>query len=860
MGWSWKNNPITRAVSWTEKKVEQVVAAPVKIINKVGEEVNQAVNFTADKVVKPVVNATVQTVETVAKDPKLLAMVAVSIAAPGAGSLIGSSLGLSGTAATIVGNTVINTAFNGGNLEQGLKSALVPVVGGAVAGGVAGELAKSGMNSMVAATVGNVSGAVAVSSLTGQTVEQAARMGVASSVPMVLNSNAQFAALPNTIKASVTAGVQAEIQQKDVSSAMIAGAVQGANIVGTLINQSPVLRNAVNDSRLASSFEKLTSSVVNASVTAAAQGKTQAQINMIAEATLIRSSQQLLTSPDVRRSVNQQKLKQEQDRQAQFKDVKAAFDIGQLSSVDQQSLKRIEEQYAKDENMSLDDAIKQVKAEVFDSVATEDDIQRVNIQYLDWKRYYKGDITDEDLRAAAESTILSEKGYGNELTIDALARRSVDAQTAADEAAKMGLSYEAQRDIRNTILEEDIYNYSNPNYSYEADKLFQDARYAAAMSLEYAKAEAEDNSPEEYAKITSDWLMAQEAKDAKLWIQDQVNTSGIIKDFAGVNDILKKIDSKEYNAAEAYNAFREVEEKTIQNQIQLGDKDVQNAYNDALKHAKENGLTDPALAKQWATDVAAGLKNYQDFETVKALPTLASDLKNEAKTEYGLSDADADKISSRLLSGELNYNDALTVMKNVSMSRELGYTDENLPFDAPTVLDKGAELDLKAINFERTYGLNPSTQAELDALMVARNDIRNNIDPDTVYNTLMSGGYDGVELATSPTEVGQDGVNIPVEPVGQANVPVADYMAMQDALRWSTAGAPAEAAVDYTMSPTDYSLSSAMTPRLGIDLETGTGLTAPSALTNVSDLTNIDYSLLDSDKDYSGLEIGRAHV
>lgn len=840
-----------RLGNWVKQKVQQVVSAPVKLVEAVGREVNQAVNYTADKIIEPVLTTTVKTIETVAKDPKLLAMVAISVAAPGAGSLIGSSLGLSGTAATIAGNTLINTAFNGGNLEAGFKSAIVPVVGGTVASGVAGELAKSGMNTMLAATVGNVSGAVAVSSLTGQTVEQAARMGVASSVPMVLNSNAQFAALPNVIKGSITAGVQAEVMQRDVNAAMIAGAVQGANIVGTLINQSPVLRAAVNDSRLASSFEKLTSSVVNASVTAAAQGKTQAQIDMIAEATLIKTSQQLLTSPDVRRSVNQQKVKQYQDRQTQVKEVTAAFNIGQLTEGDKIALARIEKQYADDPNMSLDDAIAAVKGEVYDSVATEQDKVAVDAQYREWKRYYGGDISDEDLRIAAESKVLSEKGYGNEVTIDQLSRQALDAQSAADQAAKMGLSYEAQRDIKNTIMSQDVSEYSNPNYAYDASRLFQTARYAAAMSLEYAKADATDDSPETFAKITSDWLMEQEAKDAKLWIQDQASTAGL-QNSADVKTILSKIDSKEYNAAEAYQAFKDAEDKAATVALQ-GDPDKKRAYDDAIQHAKANGLSDAALQKQWATDVALGLKNYQDFETVKSLPKLADELKTEIRNVYDLDEADANKVAARLLSGELNYNDALTVAQNVSMSRELGYTSEDLAYDAPTVLDKGAELELKAINFESLYGINPETQEELDALTIAKNDIKNNIDPSTVYDTYINGGYTGARLVTTPATLGPDGVNIPVATTDYGtNVPVDAYQKMQDTLRWSTADAPAEAP-SYTMPPVDYSLDANKLTPLGVDPVTGTGLTAPSALTNVSDLTNIDYGLMNQGVDYSGL-------
>jgi hypothetical protein len=67
----------------------------------------------------------VNVIEGIASDPKKLAAVAVSIAFPGAATWIGSQLGLSGAAATIVGNTALGTISNGGNVGEALKGAVL---------------------------------------------------------------------------------------------------------------------------------------------------------------------------------------------------------------------------------------------------------------------------------------------------------------------------------------------------------------------------------------------------------------------------------------------------------------------------------------------------------------------------------------------------------------------------------------------------------------------------------------------------------------------------------------------------------------------------------------------------------------
>jgi len=157
------------------------------------------------------------------------------------------------------------------------------------------------------------------------------------------------------------------------------------------------------------------------------------------------------------------------------------------------------------------------------------------------------------------------------------------------------------------------------------------------------------------------------------------------------------------------------------------------------------------------------------------------------------------------------------------MARQLGDTSADLVNDAPTVADKGAELELKAANFEEQYGITADTPEEKAALEVAKNNILNNIDSQAVYNDYMSGKYAEIDLTSpTPTTVNEDGVNEPIvdeEPFTYPVVP--DFKP------------------DYSLNPEDPT-------KIGIDPETGTGLTG-TAFTGVSDLVDPnwtpDYSL-----------------
>ena len=91
------------------------VAAVSDTIAHVGEVVS-------NDIITPVVD----TVSDIVSDPKALAVVALSVAAPGIGTAIGTALGAEGLAATVIGNAVVGgtiSAATGGDPVQGALTA-----------------------------------------------------------------------------------------------------------------------------------------------------------------------------------------------------------------------------------------------------------------------------------------------------------------------------------------------------------------------------------------------------------------------------------------------------------------------------------------------------------------------------------------------------------------------------------------------------------------------------------------------------------------------------------------------------------------------------------------------------------------
>jgi len=124
----------------------------------VAKAVEDVGSFVSNQIIEPVV----QTVENVVSNPQALATIALSVAAPGIGTAIGSALGASGVAATALGNAVIGgtlSSASGGNFGEG-----------AVAGGV-GSLVGGYVNPALSETLGGGTlGNVGASAITGGTL------------------------------------------------------------------------------------------------------------------------------------------------------------------------------------------------------------------------------------------------------------------------------------------------------------------------------------------------------------------------------------------------------------------------------------------------------------------------------------------------------------------------------------------------------------------------------------------------------------------------------------------------------------------------------------------------------------------
>jgi hypothetical protein len=122
-----------------------------------------------DAILQPITN----TIEGVISDPKKLAMVALSVMAPGAGTALGTAMGLSGTAATLVGQAAINTALNGGDVKSAIMTAALPVVGKEMAGMASSAFVDAGFDSALANSAGKVVSGAGLAAATGKDPLQA---------------------------------------------------------------------------------------------------------------------------------------------------------------------------------------------------------------------------------------------------------------------------------------------------------------------------------------------------------------------------------------------------------------------------------------------------------------------------------------------------------------------------------------------------------------------------------------------------------------------------------------------------------------------------------------------------------------
>jgi len=146
-----------------------------------------------------------------------LAPVMLGALFPGLGGSIGSALGLgTGTAATVVGQSIVNTVLNGGDLKSGIMAAAIPVVGKEVAGTVAKTFIESGMDKAVANTVGNVVSNTGIALLQGKDPMQAllaggVSAGVSAGTSALTNEIPGMSELPDFLKNTINTGITAEL-------------------------------------------------------------------------------------------------------------------------------------------------------------------------------------------------------------------------------------------------------------------------------------------------------------------------------------------------------------------------------------------------------------------------------------------------------------------------------------------------------------------------------------------------------------------------------------------------------------------------------------------------------------------------
>lgn len=187
-----------------------------------------------DAVLQPIKN----TVEAIIEDPKKLAMVAISVFAPGVGTAIGTALGLPSAAATIVGNAVVNTALNGGDVKAAIISAAIPVVGKELAGAAASTFVDAGMDQALAQSAGNVVAGAGLAAAQGKDpLEALISGGLSAGTAAITRDLPGFSALPEAAQRSVNAAVAAELSGRDASQAAISAAMDaGLKSLRGLVN------------------------------------------------------------------------------------------------------------------------------------------------------------------------------------------------------------------------------------------------------------------------------------------------------------------------------------------------------------------------------------------------------------------------------------------------------------------------------------------------------------------------------------------------------------------------------------------------------------------------------------------------
>lgn len=194
--------------------VEGIGDAAIGILEPIGEA--------ATNVVSGVGN----TLASITEDPRKLAMVALSAFAPGAGTALGTAMGLSGAAASVVGNAIINTAINGGDVKSALIAAAIPQVGLQGASLAADQFEALGLDKAVADTAGKIVSQTGVAAATGRDPVQALISGgISQALPEITSQIEGFDKLSPAVQRAVNRAVATTLMGGDPSQQLVAAAL-----------------------------------------------------------------------------------------------------------------------------------------------------------------------------------------------------------------------------------------------------------------------------------------------------------------------------------------------------------------------------------------------------------------------------------------------------------------------------------------------------------------------------------------------------------------------------------------------------------------------------------------------------------
>lgn len=218
-------------------------------VRKIGRQID-------DAILQPITN----TIENIVSDPKKLAMVALSVMAPGAGTALGSAMGLTGTAATLVGQAAINTALNGGDVKSAIMAAAVPVVGKELAGAASSAFVDAGFDSALANSAGKVVSGAGLAAASGKDPLQALISGgLNEAIPNITKDIPGYGEMPASVQSMINRTVASSLMsspgaaptQETIAAAMMAGAQAGAKGMNEVASAAKPAQPAGADTLLA---------------------------------------------------------------------------------------------------------------------------------------------------------------------------------------------------------------------------------------------------------------------------------------------------------------------------------------------------------------------------------------------------------------------------------------------------------------------------------------------------------------------------------------------------------------------------------------------------------------------------------